>query len=292
MFERNQFSSVTQSCLTLCNSVDSSTPGFPVHYQLLELAQIHVYQVDDAIQPPHSLSFSSPPAFNLFQHQGLFQGVSSLYRWPKYWRFSISLSNEYSGLISFRMDWLDLLSVHGTLKCLLQHHGSKASILQHSAFFMVQLSGPYMTTGKTIALTRQVFVGQEMALLFNMLLFRLVIAFLPRSKCLSISWLQSPSAVILEPKKLKSITVSIVSPSVCKEVMEPDAMILVFECWALSQLLIRLFPFHPEALQFLFAFCHKGGVICVSEVIDISPSNLDSNLCSIQFRILHDVLCM
>ena len=130
-------------------------------------------------------------------------------RWPKYWNFSISPSNEHSGLISFRVDWLDLLAVQGTLKSLLQHHGSKASIPQYSAFFMVQVSHPYMITGKTIALTS---VGKVMSLLFNML-SRLVIAFLSRSKCLLISWLQSPSAVILEPKKAKSVTVSIVSPS-------------------------------------------------------------------------------
>ena len=140
---------------------------------------------------------------------------------------SASESNEYSVLISFRMDWLDLLTVQGTLKSLLQHHSSKASILQYSAFFMVHLSHPYITTGKTIALTRQTFVGKVMSLLFNML-SRLVIAFLPRSKHLLISWLQSPSAVTLEPKKIKSITVSIVSPSICHEVMGLDAMILVF----------------------------------------------------------------
>ena len=133
--------------------------------------------------------------------------------------FSISPSNEYSGLISFRIDWLDLLAVQGNLKSLLQHHNSKASILQRSAFFMVQLSHPYITTGKTIALTRWTFVGKVMSLLFNTL-SRLVITFLPRSKHLLISWLQSPSAVILEPKKIKSATVSIVSPSVCQEVMK------------------------------------------------------------------------
>ena len=137
-------------------------------------------------------------------------------RWPKYWSFSfnISPSNEYSALISFKVDWLDLLAVQGTLKSLLQHHSSKASILQYSAFFIVQLSHPYMTTGKTIALTRWTFVGKVMSLLFNML-SRLVIAFLPMSKCLLISWLQSPSAVILEPKKIKSVTVSFVSPPPC-----------------------------------------------------------------------------
>ena len=149
-------------------------------------------------------------------------------RWPKYWTFSFSIipSKEIPGLISFRMDWLDLLAVRGTLKSLLQHHSSKASILQCSAFFIVQLSHPYMTTGKTIALTRQTFVGKVMSLLFNML-SRLVITFLPRSKHLLISW-QSPSAVILEPPEIKSDTVSAVSPSISHEVMGPDAMIFVF----------------------------------------------------------------
>ena len=150
-------------------------------------------------------------------------------RWLKYWSFSfnISPSNEHPGLISFRMDWLDLLAVQGTLKCVLQHHSSKASILWCSAFFIVQLSHPYITAGKTIALTRRTFVDRVMFLLLNMLT-RLVITFLPRSKCLLISWLQSPSAVVLELKKIKSLTVSIVSPFICHEVMGPDAMILVF----------------------------------------------------------------
>ena len=154
-------------------------------------------------------------------------------RWPKYWSFTFNInpSNQYSGLIPFRMDWFDLLAVQGTLKSLLQHHNSKPSILWRSAFFMVQLSHPYMTTGKTIALTRWTFVGKVMPLLFNML-FRLVIVFLPRSKHLLISWLQSPSAVILEPKKIKFLTVSIVSPSICHEVMGPDAMNFIF--WMLS----------------------------------------------------------
>ena len=140
---------------------------------------------------------------------------------------SISPSNEDSGLISFRIDWLDLLVVQGAFKSLLHHYSSTASILWHSAFFIVQLSHPYMTTGKTIALTRWTFVGKVMSLLFNML-FRLVIAFLPRSKCLLIAWLQSPSAVILEPPKIKSVTVSTVSPSISHEVMGPDVIILVF----------------------------------------------------------------
>ena len=148
-------------------------------------------------------------------------------RWPKYWSFSISPFNEYSGLISFRIDWFDLLAVQGTFRSLLQHHSSKASVLWCSAFFMVQLSHPYMTTGKTIALTRQIFVCKVMSLLFNML-SRWVTTFLPRSKRHLISWLQSPSAVILESKKIKSVTVSTVSPSICHEVIGRDPMILVF----------------------------------------------------------------
>ena len=160
----------------------------------------------------------------------VFSSESALHiRWPKDWSFSFSIcpSNEYSGMISLRIDWLDLLAVQGTLKSLLQHYSSKASVLWHLAFFMVKLSHPYMTTGITIALTRQTFVGKVMSLLFNML-SRLVITFLPRSKRLLISCLQSPSAVILEPKKIQSVTVSTVSPSICHEVMGPDVMILVF----------------------------------------------------------------
>ena len=186
--------------------MDCSTPGFPVHRQLLELAQIHVHRVGDAIRPSYSLSSPFPPAFNLSQNQGFFFfSIGSVLhiRWPEYWNFSLSISpsNEYSGLISFRIDWLGVLAVQGTLKSLLQHHSSKASILWHSAFFMDQLSHPYMTTGKTIALTRQTFVGKVICLLFNML-SRLVTTFLPRNKRLLISWLQSPSAVILEPKNI------------------------------------------------------------------------------------------
>ena len=225
----SQFSSVVQFCSTLCNPMDCSTPGFPVHHQLRELAQTHVHRVGDAIQPFHPLPFPSPPAFNLSSIR-VFSNESFLcISCPKYWSFSfnISPSNEYTGLISFRMDWLDLLAVQGTLKSLLQHHSSKASILGCSAFFMVQLSHPYMTTGKTIALTRQIFVSKVMSLLFNML-SRFIIAFPSRNKNLLISWLQSPSTVILEPKKIKSVMVSIVSPSICHEVMGPDAMILVF----------------------------------------------------------------
>ena len=164
-----------------------------------------------------------PPSIRVFSNESTL-GM----RWPKYWSFSFSIcpSKEHTGLISFRIDWLELLAVQGTGKSLLQHHSSKASILQHSAFFTVQLSHSYMTTGKTIALTRWTFVGNVRSLLLNML-SRLVITFLPRSKRLLISWLQTPSAVILEPPKIKSDTVSPVSPSISHEVMGPDAMIFV-----------------------------------------------------------------
>ena len=172
---------------------------------------------------------SIPPSIRVFSNESALR-----IRWPKYWSFSFNISpyKEHPGLISFRMDWLDLLAVQGTLKSLLQHHSSKASILRRSAFFTVQISHPYLTAGKTIALTRQTFVGKVMSLLLIML-SRLTIAFLPRSKRLFISWLQSPSAVILEPKKIKSDTVSTVSPSVSHEVVGPDAMI--FGMWIMSQ---------------------------------------------------------
>ena len=199
-------SSVVQVCLTLCNPMDCSTWGFPVQHKLPELAQTHFHQVSDAIQKSHPLLSPSPPTLNFSQHQSLFKWSALHNRWPKYWSFSFNLSpsNEHSGLIFFRMDWLDLLVVQGTLKSLLQHHSSKASILWCSAFFIVQLSHPYMTTGKTIALTRRSFVSKVMSPVFNML-STFITAFLPRSKRLLISWLQSPFAVILEPPRLKSV---------------------------------------------------------------------------------------
>ena len=155
-FSSVQFSSVAQSCPTLCDPMNCSTPGLPVHHQLLEFTHTYIYRVSDAIQPSHSLSSPSPPAPNPSQHQSLFNESTLCMRWPKYWSFSFSAipSKEIPGLISFRMDWLDLLAVQGALKSLLQHHSSKGSILWRSAFFTIQLSHPYMTTGKTIALTR------------------------------------------------------------------------------------------------------------------------------------------
>ena len=179
--------------------MNCSTLGFPVHHQLPEFTQTHVHWVSDAIQPYHPLSLF-PPVPNPSQHQSLLQWVNSSHAVAKVleFHFSIIPSKEHPGLISFRIDWLDLLAGQGTLKSLLQHHSSKASILRH-AFFTVQLSHPYITTGKTIVLTRWTFVGKVMSLLLNML-SRFVITFLPRSKRLLISWVWSPSAVILEPQ--------------------------------------------------------------------------------------------
>ena len=199
--ESTMFSSVQ------CNRdpMDCSMPSIPVHHQLLAFTQTLVHWIGDAIQSSHHLLSPSSPTF-IFPSIRVFSNESVLcIRWPKDWSFSFSInpSNEYSGLISFRMDWLDLLAVQGTHKSLLQHHCSKTSILWCSAFFIAQLSCPYVTTGKTIALTKQTFVDKVVSLLFNML-SRLVITFLPRSMHLLISWLQSTSAVILEPKRIKS----------------------------------------------------------------------------------------
>ena len=211
--------------------MDCTTLGFPVHHQFLELAQTHVHQVSNAIQPSHPLSSPSPPAFNLPQHEGLFHESVLRIRWPKYWSFSINISpsNEYSGLISFRIDWLDLVAVQGKT----QESSPTPQFKSINSSALSFLYSPTLTSThdywKTIALTRWNFDGKVMSLLFNML-SRLVIAFLPSSKCLLISWLQSTSAVILQPKKIKFVTVFIVSPSICDEVMGQDAMFLFF--WA------------------------------------------------------------
>ena len=194
--------------------MNCSTPGLPVHHQLQTLLKLMSIE---SVMPSNHLILCHPLLLlpSIFPSIRVFSKESVLcIRWPKYWSFSynISPSYEYSGLISFRIDWFNLLAVQGTLKSLLQHHSWKASILRCSAFFIVQLSQPYMTTGKTIALTRWTFVGKVTSLLFNMLT-RLVIAFLSKSKHLLISWLQSPSAVILEPPKIKSVTLSIVKES-------------------------------------------------------------------------------
>ena len=211
--EGKVFSSVTQSCPTLWDPMNCSMPGLPVHHQLPSSFKLLSIK---SVMPSSHLILCRPLLLlpSIFPSIRIFSKESTLrMRWPKYWSFSLSIipSKEHPGLISFRMDWLDLLAVQGTLKSLLQHHTSKASILRRSAFFTVQLSHPYMTPGKTIALTRRTLVGKVMSLLLNML-SRLVLTFLPRSKRLLISWLQSPSAVILKPTKIKSDTVSTVSP--------------------------------------------------------------------------------
>ena len=195
-----QFSSVTQPCLTLC-PIDCGTPGFPVHHQPQSLLKLMSAELKT---PSNHLILCCPLLLPSSIFHGIFSNESVLHMtWPKYWSFSFSISpsNEYSGLKAFRIDWFDLLAVQGTLKSLLQHHSLKASILWHSGFFRVWLSHPFLTTGKTISLTIWTIVDKVMFLLFTML-SRLVIAFLPRSKCLLISWLQLPSTVILETPKI------------------------------------------------------------------------------------------
>ena len=207
----------TAACQASLSITNSQSPPKPMSIELV------IPSSHPILCHPLLVMLSIFPSIRVFYNE-----LIICIRWSKYWSFSFSISpsNEYSGLIFFRMNWFDLLAVQGTLKSLLQHHSSKASILQCSAFFIVQLLHPYMTTGKTIVLTRWTFVGKVMSLLFNVL--SRDITFLPRSKHLLISWLQSPSAVILEPPKIKSDTVSTVSSSICHEVMGPDAMILVF----------------------------------------------------------------
>ena len=224
--------SVTQSWLFVnpWAAAHQASRSFTTSRSFLKLMSIESVMSSNRLVLCHPLYLlpSFFPSIRLFSNESVL-----CIRWPKYWSFSfrISPSNEYSGLISFRINWFDLLIVQGALKSLLQLHSWKASAFWHSTFFVVHLSHPYMITRKTIALTRWTFDGKVMSLLFNML-SRFVIAFLPRSKCLLISWLQSLSAVILEPQKIKSITMSIVSPSICHEVMRPDAMI--FNFWMLS----------------------------------------------------------
>ena len=214
--------------MTPWTTAHQASLSFTISQSLLKLMSIKSVMPSNHLVLCHSLLLLP----SIFPSMRVFSNDSALrIRWAKHWNFSFSsgTSNEFSELISFRIDWFDLLAVQGTLKSLLQYHSSKASVLWCSAFYTVQLSHPYMPTGKAIALTIQTFVGKVMSLIFNML-SSFVTAFLPRSKCLLISWLQSPSAVILEPKKIESVTVSIVSPSICHEVMGLDAMILVLEC--------------------------------------------------------------
>ena len=273
---------VSDSATTAWASLSINNP-----WNLLKLMSV------ESVMPSNHLILCHPllllpsvfPIIRVFSNESVLQ-----IRWPNYWSFSFSISpsNKYSGLIFFRIDCFKLLAFQGTLKRLLQHHNSKASILQCLTFFMVQLSHPYMTIGKAIALSIQTFVDKVMSLLFNMP-SRFVITFLPQSKYLLISWLQSPSAVILEPKKIKSVTVSIVSPSLCLEVIELDAMIFV--SWMLSfkpAFSLSSFTF----IKRLFSSSSLSALFCISEVIDISPCNLDYSFCFIQPGISHDVLCI
>ena len=233
--------------------MDCSMPGFPVLLSFTVSQSLLKLMSIELVMPSNHLELCRPllilplifPSIRVFPNE-----LALHIRWLMYrsFSFSISPSNEYS----FRIDWFDLLAVQGTLKSLFQYHSSNASILQCSVFFMVQLSHPYMTTGKTIALTRWTFVGKVMTLLFNML-SRLVIAFLSRSKCFLISWLQLPSAMILVPEKIKSVTVSTVSSYICHEVMGPDPWSSFFECWVLSQLLHS--PLSPSSRGSSAPFC-------------------------------------
>ena len=259
IFHSVQFSSSVDP--TLCD-MDCSTPGLPVHHQLPKSTQTHVHLVCDAIQPSHPLSSPSCPALNLSQHWGLFKWVSSLHQVDKILEFQLQHQSfhEYSDL--FPSGWTGWISLQSKrLSTVFSNtNSSKASILLPSAFLIVQLSHPYVTTGKTVALTRWTFVGTVMSLLFNML-SRLVITFLPRSKHLLISWLQSPSAVILEPPKIKSATVCTVSWCICQEMMGPDAMILVF--WMFSfkaTFLLSSFIF----IKRLFSFSSLSAIRVVS----------------------------
>ena len=218
------------SCSVVSNSLQPH--GLHTRLSITNLRSLLKLMSIESVMPSNQLILCRPLLLlpSVFPSIRVFSNESVLcIRWPKYWSFSfrISPSNEYSGLISLRIDWFGFLAIQGTLRSLIQHHSSKASILQHRAFFILQFSHPYMTTGKTIALTRWNFVSKVMSLLFNTL-SSFVIAFLPKSKGLLISCLQSPSAVILEPPKIKSDTLSTVSPSISHEVMGPDAMILVF----------------------------------------------------------------
>ena len=282
--------------------MDGSRPGFPVHHQLPEFTQTRVHWLGDAIQPSHPLPSPFPPAFNHSQHQ-VFSNESVLrIRWPEYWSFSFSISssNEYSGLISFRIHWFDLLADQGTLKSLLQHHSSKASILWCSVFFIVQLSHPYMTTGKTIALTRWTFVGKVMSLLLNML-SRLVTTFFPRRKHLLISWLQSPSAVILESKKIKSQgalwmvkTMNFKSKNVYIDHIQ--FLLIWFTSFMLSMKLydLRLLPLCPRVIQsfpYLLLFLKYSFIYVLIWLHWFFVAALRLSSCGAQAYLLHVMSC-
>ena len=276
--------SVSQSCPTLCNPMDYSTPGFPVLQYSPEFAQTHVHWISDAIQPSHPLSPPSPLAFNLPSIRVFSSELALCIRWPKYWSFSFSISpsSEYSGLISFRIDQFDLLADQGTLKRFLQHHSSKESVFPRSAFFMVQLSHLYVTTEKTMLWLYGPLLA-KWYLCFLICSVGLSEYFLPRSKHLWISWLQSPSTVILEPKKIKSVPVSIVSPSICHEVMGLDVMIFVF--WMLSFKPAFHSPLSPSSRDSLVRACHLHMKLLIFSPVILIPAWDSSSLafCTVYF---------
>ena len=281
-FQSVQFSSVTQSCPTLCEPMNCSTPGLPVHHHLPEFTRTRV-PIESVMPSSHLILCRPlfllppiPPSIRVFSNDS-----TLLIRWPKYWGFSFSTipSKEIPGLISFRMDWLDLLAVQGTLKSLFQHHTSKASIFRCSAFFTVPLSHPYMTTGKIIALTRRTLVGKVMSLLFN-IPSRLVITFLPRSKRLLISWLQSPSAVILESPKnsltLHSSGISTLIPLFPSSVQH--SLLIRGRCakgGVYSEIVSQ--PFLPASLWFLSGLPHVKGLLC--QFLGFFRGNYSKNSC-------------
>ena len=282
---------VTQSCSTFCDPMDYSMTGFPVLYHLLELALTHVHWVGDTIQPSHPLCCplllpSIFPSIRVFSNESVLH-----IRWTKYWSFSLSPCNEYSGLISLMILWFHLLASKGLSRVFSNTTVQKHQFFSTQLSSIVQLSHPYMTNGKTIALTKWTFAGKVMSLLYN-ILSSLVIAFLPRSKCLLISWLQSLSTVVLEPKKIKSVTVSTVSSSIHHEVMGPDAMILAF----------RLLSFKPafSLSSFTFKRFFSSSLLYAIRVVSSAylrlfiflPEILISSLCFIQPSVSHDVLCM
>ena len=293
--------SVTQSCPALCNLMDYSMPGFPVLHYLHEFAQTQAHWISDLLK--HLILCCPLLLPSVFPSIKVFSNKLALHiRWPKYWSFSFSISpsNKYSGLISFRIDWFDLLVVQETLESLLQHHGSKASIPPHSAFFMVQLSHLYMTTGKTI-LQLYKHLSAKWCLCFYNTLSRFVIALLPRRKCLSVSWLQSLTAVILELKK-ENLLLLLLAPLHLPWVMAMDALILFFEFHWSFEIIRSLLSFKP-ASSFSSLSLNRGSSVPLQFLslewyylyiwrYWFSPGNLDSSLWVIQPGISHDVLCI
>ena len=268
-----QLLSCVQLFATPWTAAPQASLSFTISQSLLKLISI------ESMMPSNHLILCHPLFLlpSIFPSIRVFSNELVLHiRWPKCWSFSISPSNEYSGFISLRIDWLDPLAVQGTLKSLVQHHSSEPPLLRCSAFFMVQLSHPYMITGKIVALTRRTFVRKVMSLLFNTW-SRFVIVFLPRKQA-SFNFMAAVTICSDFGAQENSLSVPIFSPSICHEVMEPDAMIFVFCMLSFKpSFSLSSFTLIKRLFSFLFTFCHKGGIICISEGIDISPSNLDSS---------------